>query len=53
MAAHPAHDARLRGAANARDGEPHVDRRLNLVEQLGVEENLAIGDRDEVRDVGR
>ena len=50
-----AHRLDLRRAADARHRVADVDRRADaLVEQVGLEEDLAVGDRDDVgRDVGR
>jgi hypothetical protein len=49
------HRLGLRGRADAADREADVDRRADaLEEQVGLEEDLAVGDRDHVgRDVGR
>jgi hypothetical protein len=49
-----AHRLRLGVAAHPGDGDAHVDRRPNArVEELGLEEDLAVRDRDHVRrDVG-
>ena len=45
----------LRGGTDARDGEADRDGGADaLVEEVGLEEDLAVGDRDDVgRDVGR
>src|SRR6185503_14713909 len=49
------HRLHLRGAADARDRVADVDRRADAgVEQVRLEEDLTVGDRDDVgRDVGR
>jgi hypothetical protein len=49
------HRLHLRGAAHARDRVADVDRRPDAgVEEIRLEEDLAVGDRDDVgRDVGR
>jgi len=49
------HRTDLRIAADARDGDADVDRRAHTrVEELRLEEDLAVGNRDHVRrDVGR
>ena len=49
------HRLRLGVASDSRDGDPDVDRRPDArVEEVGLEEDLAVGDRDHVRrDVGR
>src|SRR6185436_10770499 len=49
------HRFHLRGAADARDRVADVDRRADAgVEQVRLEEDLTVGDRDDVgRDVGR
>ena len=54
-AGHLAHRLDLRRAADARDRVADVDRRTDaLVEQVALEEDLPVGDRDDVgRDVGR
>ncbi len=50
-----AHRADLRRAADAGHGDPDVDRRAHArVEEVRLQEDLAVGDRDDVRrDVGR
>ena len=52
---HLLHRLDLGGAADAGDRDADVDRRPDaLVEQVGLQEDLAVGDRDDVgRDVGR
>ena len=54
-AGHRAHRLDLRGAADAGHRDADVDGRADTgVEQVGLEEDLAVGDRDDVgRDVGR
>ena len=54
-AGHLLHRLELRGRTDARDRDPDRDRRPDaLVEQVRLQENLAIGDRDDVGgDVGR
>ena len=52
---HLSHRFDLRRAAHARNRIAHVDRRPDaLIEQIRLEEDLSVGDRDHVRrDVGR
>ena len=54
-AGHLPHRSNLRGPAYSRDGVADVDRRAHaLMEQVGLEEDLAVGNRDDVRgNVGR
>ena len=49
------HRLDLRRRADAADRQPDIDRRADAaIEQLGLEEDLAVGDRDHVgRDIGR
>jgi hypothetical protein len=46
----PLHDLGLRGAAHPRNRDAGVDRRPDAcIEQIRLEEDLAVGDRDHVR----
>ena len=51
---HPLHRLDLGVAADARDGDAHVDgRAVALIEKVGIEENLTVRDGDDVgRNIG-